>query len=709
MLRNIQHTINLAVSVNGYNAKPAKLEFSRCYYEYRELTQDELVKCVFEGRIFVHNFKIVNGSKDGQFVRTLNQRDCNFLYSNCLFVDVDDSPLSFNEFISKLDKKPSIAYTTFSNGVKGNRYRLVYMLTDRIESKKEFKKVMKGLVGYIRVYFPDFKVDNCCYNPTQPMYGTYSLNNNDDDDEKPKPLKYVSESYYSKNDFLPYYNEEEGENKKVSSSSNREESKRNYEKKVSDRVFVNEFLNLDLYDKDAVKAFLKKYSTKYPYFYQTKLEGMENPDIPYFILPDKAEDYQCIHRIFGVEDGKLTIKKVPIGSRKRIMYISCQLRKVMKKDVTPEHLLYCLIFDLTHYFDLSNKDIELKDIYDTAFNAYNDPITIELKKDDRKFIVNGLYCEKYNKTKKQIQLLARREMNDVVIGECYDFSVSVKENLKNLKELGLKVSQVKLYRFVKEYNQESLTEEEIDEYEFCYSPNEDIMNMSYDTLLSQFESFAKVQPKPNTDDLSNFKEAVKETKAIELKPSYPKLNEAEIEAIVVRLIALYQANPNPDIKLEDYVSCHINDNEIDEFEWGDWDGMNAADDRRIQRNCFVQKYFLTYNDNLKQIEMNKEDVKETKAVEIKEAKIEEKQPNIESNLTNIQEVKKQKKRDYVTYSEVNPSNNSEYSNTKAGKKRPAYIVVNKHEEEVPKEIVLETPDFDLDSLFCTSKSYSRAI
>ena len=671
MLRNIQHTINLAVSVNGYNAKPAKLEFSRCYYEYRELTQDELVKCVFEGRIFVHNFKIVNGSKDGQFVRTLNQRDCNFLYSNCLFVDVDDSPLSFNEFISKLDKKPSIAYTTFSNGVKGNRYRLVYMLKDKIESKEEFGKVMRGLNQYIISVWPEFKIDKSCYQVTQPMYGTRS-----------DASIYTNVCTYSKNEFLPYYIEEAKETK-VSLSSN-SENKRNYEKKVSDWGFVNEFLNLNIYDKDVVKAFLKKYSKKYPYFYQTHLEGMGNPDIPYFILPDKAEDYQCIHRIFGVEDGKLTIKKVPIGSRKRIMYISCQLRKVMKKDVTPEHLLYCLIFDLTHYFDLSNKDIELKDIYDTAFNAYNDPITIELKKDDRKFIVNGLYCEKYNKTKKQIQLLARREMNDVVIGECYDFSVSVKENLKNLKELGLKVSQVKLYRFVKEYNQESLTEEEIDEYEFCYSPNEDIMNMSYDTLLSQFESFAKVQPKPNTDDLSNFKEAVKETKAIELKPSYPKLNEAEIEAIVVRLIALYQANPNPDIKLEDYVSCHINDNEIDEFEWGDWDGMNAADDRRIQRNCFVQKYFLTYNDNLKQIEMKK---------------VEDKKP----------------KADYVKYSEVYSANQSYSYSNNVGKKRPAYIVVENKEEKEDTETNDLNFGFDFDSMLdnwgsgSKAHSYSRAI
>lgn len=701
MLRDTQHTINLAVSVNGYNAKPEQLEFCKCYYEYRELTQDELVKCIFEGKIFSHNFKIVKGDKDHPFKRKDNQLDVNFLFSNCLFVDVDNSPLPFDDLISKLDKKPSIAYTTFSHLAKGkgNRYRLVYMLTDRIESKSEFQKVMKGLVGYITTLYPDFVVDDCCYRPTQPMYGTYSIN-----DKKKKPLHYISESFYSKNDFLPYYIEEE-KKVKVSSSSNRE-VKRNYEKKVSDRVFVNDFFNLDIYDKDVVKAFVKKYSKKYPYFYQTHLEGMGNPDIPYFILPDKAEEYQCIHRIFGLEDGKLTIKKVPVGSRKRIMYICCQLRKVMKKDVTPEHLIYCLIFDLTHYFDLSTKDIELKDIYDTAFNAYNDPITIDLKKDNRKFIVNGLYCEKHNKSKKQIQLLARKEMNDAVIGECYDFSLSIADNMKVLKELGIKVGKTKLYEFVKEYNKESLTEEEIDEYEFRYSPNEDIMNMSYDTLLSQFDSFAKVQPKPISDDLSNFKGEVKETKVVELKPSYPKLNEAEIEATVVRLIAEYQANPNPDIKLEDYVSCHINDNEIDEFEWGDWDGMNAADDRRIQRNCFVQKYFLTYNDNLKQIEMNKE------AVEI-----EEKQPNIESNLTNIQEMEEQKKpkTDCVKYSEYYYDNQDySYSNINVGKKRPAYIVVeNKEEKEESGTNELEF-GFDFNSILndCVGSqapSYSRAI
>ena len=66
-----------------------------------------------------------------------------FLYTYSVFVDVDNSDVCMSDFIVHCSIKPTLAYTTTSNGKqgKGYRYRLIYVFDDRITTEALYKSL----------------------------------------------------------------------------------------------------------------------------------------------------------------------------------------------------------------------------------------------------------------------------------------------------------------------------------------------------------------------------------------------------------------------------------------------------------------------------------------------------------------------------------------------------------------------------------------
>lgn len=58
-----------------------------------------------------------------------------FAYTNVLFFDIDDAACTMSELLESIPYEPTIAYRTFSDGVKGNRYRFVYVFEDYINAR----------------------------------------------------------------------------------------------------------------------------------------------------------------------------------------------------------------------------------------------------------------------------------------------------------------------------------------------------------------------------------------------------------------------------------------------------------------------------------------------------------------------------------------------------------------------------------------------
>ena len=69
----------------------------------------------------------------------------------------------------------------------------------------------------------------------------------------------------------------------------------------------------------------------------------------------------------------------------------------------------------------------------------------------KKFVVDKSYCAEYNIKPNAMKNVVRKMLNDTQIGEVYDCSLSLKENLAQFKEMGMKISKTKLYDWCNEY------------------------------------------------------------------------------------------------------------------------------------------------------------------------------------------------------------------------------------------------------------------
>lgn len=123
---------------------------------------------------------------------------------------------------------------------------------------------------------------------------------------------------------------------------------------------------------------------------------------------------------------------------------------MMYKEVTFEHLLFCLLLDRQYFVDNTDKEVTNKKLFTIARNAFNSKETIKVEKDKRQYVVNKLYCAKYNVKANAINALIKKEIMNEEIGNIYDLSLTVKENFKIMKEMGIKVSLRKLYNFYNE-------------------------------------------------------------------------------------------------------------------------------------------------------------------------------------------------------------------------------------------------------------------
>ena len=85
-----------------------------------------------------------------------------------ILVDIDDCDNDMETFIRGLEKKPTFAYTTFSNGIKGkgNRFRMIYLFNQKIDSIPLYKAVYNWITEGLNIN------DNCMRSVSQQIFGT---------------------------------------------------------------------------------------------------------------------------------------------------------------------------------------------------------------------------------------------------------------------------------------------------------------------------------------------------------------------------------------------------------------------------------------------------------------------------------------------------------------------------------------------------------
>ena len=140
--------IELSLSVDYYLNKPKNIAQIR--YHRHTLTQKSLMIVLKSGYCVAHCFKTQNDV----FTQSEKTND-NFEYTQMIGIDIDDCETDMETFIKRLEKKPTFAYTTFSNGVKGNRFRMIYLFNQKIDSIPLYKAVYNWITDGLNIN------DNC--------------------------------------------------------------------------------------------------------------------------------------------------------------------------------------------------------------------------------------------------------------------------------------------------------------------------------------------------------------------------------------------------------------------------------------------------------------------------------------------------------------------------------------------------------------------
>ena len=439
--------ITISYSIDGFETKPQNVGGMR--YKEEDVDFTILETLITSGHTLSANFD----TKSAIFSQA-DRRGCNFKSIQFVFFDIDhDCTDELNELIDRMSVKPTVAYTTFShqkeiNGKSENRYRFLFFFDKPIVNIGIYKRIAEQL----KYSFPDSvsTFDNCYINPCQAIHGTstdciYIFTN-----------KILDLDSYKKD--LDLIN---GQNNSI---KKKKESDIQFDCPVTviDSDFMNDYWKSGI----SYKMLLDKYSIYYPYFDHTPIPEIDE-DIPTITLPDNyveikrrtykepildskgKEKEKYITRIIKLKDG---------DGRKRKIFTSTLLRKVMMPNVTFPHLLYCGVYDLYYYCYNHEDPITKNQLYRAVYNAARSKPTdglIAKSKPDKKSIANPAYCGKYGCSKKEAVAQVRhiKKMEKYAeIGNLLDLSLTYVENQTAMKRYGLDVSIKDIQRFRRENN-----------------------------------------------------------------------------------------------------------------------------------------------------------------------------------------------------------------------------------------------------------------
>lgn len=433
--------LKLSVSLQYYASKediqPNKLRFNRSFINISEF--EEYIK---KGFCFCHWFD----TKADEFSSS-EKSSKNFERANVIFVDVDDYDIEMKQFVNGLSMKPTVYYTTPNNlnPSKGNKYRfrLCYVFREDMRTCEMFASTYKAIINSIRKDNPSYPdKDKCGGTAAQYFNGNGTCNCE----------VYTTNNVYKLADFdVSFVVEPQHKNIVVATGKdcNRttKDDKRFTAFPITDKDFINDLNTL------LPSELLDKHKEQYGYFDHSELSF----DDGYALIP---KDYHEIYRCWYLEtetnkNGNTrkvsVVKKIRDGEgRRKCLYIGALIRRMIRPNISFEHLLYNLIAERQWYYDNSDKVLTNDVLMQIANNALNIPIekiNIKTKRKPSKFKVDKSYCLQNGIKPKAMVGIVRRKLKDEEIGKLYDFNLSVKQNLELLKAYGLKIGLSRLYEF----------------------------------------------------------------------------------------------------------------------------------------------------------------------------------------------------------------------------------------------------------------------
>lgn len=408
---------DVSISFKAYQDKPTY--YGAMLFRKENLTANQLLCFIKDGYSFM---AVLNDYQvkqiDNRFHQGRTQND--ILQTNFIGVDVDDSTLQFSDYISTISLKPTFAYTTPNDGIKGNRFRLVYVVNEPIKEQSEFSTYYNGIISTLNEQTNTINNDDCGAKIER------LFNGNGKDTIK----TFESGLVYSKKD-LP-----KGE---ISDHiSTKQATKARKSKKASTNV-EKDFFNMD-FDEFYSKYTMKRY-----------IPIMESQvDFKGKLYATLDDDFIEIKRFN--KRGVLSREKNKLGvgeGRKKYLWKVLQLKRKIKPTITSDELLFNAVFEVYNFIDNEDNKLSKSYIMECVENVLNSECTINTK-NTKRIRVNKKLAEDMGISAKAVANKARGELNHAKIGEWYDVSESVGKNLKFAKENNIKVCRNTLKRFCKE-------------------------------------------------------------------------------------------------------------------------------------------------------------------------------------------------------------------------------------------------------------------
>ncbi len=343
-----------------------------------------------------------------------------FMFSQVVSIDVDDTTISLHDFIQNCALKPTFGYETFSNGLdRFYSYRLVFVFEEKL-SATQYQCVYDSLCSLCKL--TETK-DHCGKILTQLMNGT-TLN----------AEIYVSSIIYSVNsdDFFNVEGKDtiENEEKELDNftvnlyniSNNQKQYKHKVAKYKTD--FNDSFDAIDMLENDTAK-FLSFYGKIFKVIRGEKLYYnnagycvIPSGHLSLFIRYSRSKNGTIINRF---RDGE--------KRRNRLFIDGCIIRKI-KPDITFLELLYNLVHRVFYYYDNSDGVLSV----DLIVQKTNDVLQYDVSEmvfdsmDAGRITTSQSYCTNHGISRQSYSRQVMMLENYAKIKEWYDPEKSVKEN-----------------------------------------------------------------------------------------------------------------------------------------------------------------------------------------------------------------------------------------------------------------------------------------
>ena len=444
------YKFEVSISDKGYDHKPIEDEIRHLRFSKKTVDTDDFLNYMLEGHCYTGVY-----SYDSLGMKQKTNE--NFRYSYLVTIDVDHSHETMNEMIDRIEFKPTCAYTSCRNGLEDEcRFRLVYCFDERIEGKEEYWNYVYTVLAANGLELDGKVIDNKSREAIQYFNG----NGTSTFDFTVTDLIYCKEDFklYYK-DYFILYNTSNNINNKDNKSiiENYINNKHPHNNIHLNDTFENEEFGKDYWNMEDGEI-LYKYMNVYPNLEHTPLPIVDD-DTPYIIYPS---DYIEINRTVEVNGKKIRITegsklKIKDGQgRGRTLFFNGILRRMIKPDISFDNLLYNLLFEFYHYMTNYKAEniIGRREIYNTAKAVMRADLTryeYLRNRPHKGYTTNPDYCAKRNVSRNKFKGTAGKLIRYQQIGELYDCSKTVKENVKIMKAYGIKqISEPTLKRWMKD-------------------------------------------------------------------------------------------------------------------------------------------------------------------------------------------------------------------------------------------------------------------